>query len=78
MHFSYTQALMSLKYILVIWLGVIFSNTQAAVIFGDQDISKCSYNPFLEVVGLVIDFKCHSHDIIFVKKVIVLILYWPN
>ena len=27
--------------VLVIWLGAIFSSTQTAVIFSDQDISKC-------------------------------------
>ena len=36
-------------YFLVIWLRAIFSSTQTAAIFDDQDISKCSYNLFLVV-----------------------------
>ena len=42
-------ALTVILYFLVVWLGVIFSSTQTAAIFGDQDISKCSYNLFLVV-----------------------------
>ena len=37
-------ALSIILYFLVIWLGAIFSSTQTAAIFGDKDISKCSYN----------------------------------
>ena len=40
----------------MVWLGAIFSSTQTAAIFGDQDISKYLYNLFLvvnELIGLV-------------------------
>ena len=30
-------------YFLVVWLGAISSSAQTAVIFGDQDISKCLF-----------------------------------
>ena len=42
-------ALSVILYFLVVWLGAIFSSTQTTAIFGDQDISKCSYNLFLVV-----------------------------
>ena len=38
---------LSVSYIVLprrVWLGAIFSSTQTAAIFGDKDISKCSYN----------------------------------
>ena len=48
LYFLYTQARRcfewSLYYFLVVWFRVIFSSTQTAVIFGDQDISQCLYN----------------------------------
>ena len=50
--FMYTSiggALSVILYFLVVWLGAIFSSTQTAMIFGDQDISKCLYNLFLAV-----------------------------
>ena len=50
---SYTQARRCFKCYIVlpgcVWLGAIFSSTQTAAIFGDKDISKCSYNLFLVV-----------------------------
>ena len=48
-HTSIGSALSVILYFLVIWLGEIFSSTQTAVIFGDQDISKCLTNLFLIV-----------------------------
>ena len=36
-------ALSVILYFLVIWLGAIFSSIQTATIFGDMDISMCSY-----------------------------------
>ena len=48
-HTSIGSALSVTLYFLVIWLGAMFSSTQTATIFGDQDISKCLYNPFLVV-----------------------------
>ena len=48
-HTSIGSAFSVILYFLVIWLGAIFSSTQNAVIFGDQGISKCSYNLFLVV-----------------------------
>ena len=46
-HFLYTQARRCFKCYIVlsgcVWLGAIFSNTQTGAIFGDKDISKCSY-----------------------------------
>ena len=48
-HTSIGSSLSVILYFLVIWLGVIFSSTQTAVIVGDQDISKCLYNLFLVV-----------------------------
>ena len=42
-------ALSVILYFLVVWLEAIFSSTQTAVIFGEKDISKCSYNLFLVV-----------------------------
>ena len=38
---------------LVVWLGAIFSSTQTAAIFSDQDISKCLYN--LQPVFLIVE-----------------------
>ena len=32
-----------------VWLGVIFSSTQTAAIFGDKNINKCLTNLFLVV-----------------------------
>ena len=53
LYFSYTQARRCFKCYIVLpgqcWLGAIFSSTQTAAIFGDKDISKCSYNLFLVV-----------------------------
>ena len=54
LYFSYTLARRCFKCYIVllghVWLGVIFSSTQTAVIFGDKDIiSMCSYNLFLVV-----------------------------
>ena len=48
---THTQggALTVTLYFLVVWLGVIFSSTQTAAIFGDQDISKCLTDLFLVV-----------------------------
>ena len=48
-HSSIGSALTVILYFLVVWLGAIFSSTQTAVIFGDQDISKCLTNLFLAV-----------------------------
>ena len=48
-HTSIGSALSVTLYFLVIWLGVMFSSTQTATIFGDQDISKCLYNLSLVV-----------------------------
>ena len=44
-------ALSVILYILhgCIWLGAIFSSTQTTAIFGDKNISKCSYNLFLVI-----------------------------
>ena len=39
LHTSLGGALTAMLYFLVIWLGVTFSSTQTAEIFGDQDIS---------------------------------------
>ena len=62
-------ALSVILYFLVIWLRAIFSSTQTAVIFGDQDISKYSYNLFLVVeqtIGISLasfsDLQCHTPD----------------
>ena len=41
-------ALSVILYFLVDWLGAVFSSTQTAAIFGDQDISRL-YNLFLVV-----------------------------
>ena len=54
LYFLYTQARRYFKcycilYFLVVWLGAIFSSTQTAAIFSDQDISKCLTNLFLVV-----------------------------
>ena len=38
----------TLLYFLVVWLRAIFSNTQTAATFGDQDISKCLTSLFLD------------------------------
>ena len=48
-HTSIGGALCVILYFLVVWLGAIFSSTQTAAIFGDQDISKCLYNQFLSI-----------------------------
>ena len=52
-----------------VWLGAIFSSTQTAVIFGDKDIRKCSYNLFLVVertnrinLASFSDIQCHARD----------------
>ena len=73
LHFSYTQARRCFKCYIVLpgrfWLGAIFSSTQTAGIFGDKDISKCSYNLFLVVeqtnrIGLASfsDLQCYARD----------------
>ena len=49
LHTSLGGALTAMLYFLVIWLGVTFSSTQTAEIFGDQDISKCLTTLFLAV-----------------------------
>ena len=53
LYFSYTQARRCFKCYIVlsgcIWLRAIFSSTQTAAIFGDEDISKCSHNLFLVI-----------------------------
>ena len=54
LYFSYTQARRCFKCYMVlhadrVWLGAIFSSAQTAAIFGDKDISRCSYNLFLVV-----------------------------
>ena len=63
------SALSVIIYFLVIWLGAIFSNTQSAMIFADQDISKCLTNLFLvvELTNRIIlasfsDLQCHARD----------------
>ena len=52
-----------------IWLRAIFSSTQTAAIFGDKDISKCSYNLFLAVertnkisLASFSDLQCYARD----------------
>ena len=62
-------ALSVILYFLVVWLGVIFSSTQTAASFGDQDISKCSYNLFLVVqrtnrisLASFSDLQCDTRD----------------
>ena len=56
-------------YFLVVWLRAIFSSTQTAVIFGDQDISKCLTNLFIVVeqtnminLASFSDLQCHAYD----------------
>ena len=58
-----------LLYFLVVWLRAIFSSTQTAAIFGDQDISKCLNNLFLVVeqanrisLASFSDLQCHACD----------------
>ena len=46
-HTSIGSALTVILYFLVVWLEAIFSSTQTAAIFSDQDISKCLTNLFL-------------------------------
>ena len=48
-HTSIGSALSVILYFLVIWLRAIFSSTQTAAIFGDQDISKCLNSLFLVI-----------------------------
>ena len=48
-HTSIGGALTVILYFLVVWLRAIFSSTQTAAIFSDQDISKCLTNLFLVV-----------------------------
>ena len=50
-------------------IRVIFSSTQTAATFGDQDISKCLTNLFLVVertnrisLASFSDLQCHAHD----------------
>ena len=74
LYFSYTQARRCFKCyivlpIVVVWLRAIFSSTQTAVIFGDKDISKCLYNPFLVTewtnrisLASFSDLQCHTCD----------------
>ena len=68
-HTSIGGALTVILYFLVVWLRAIFSSTQTAVIFGDQDISKCLTNLFLVVeqnnrisLASVSDLQCHTLD----------------
>ena len=55
--------------LLVVWLGVIFSSTQTAAIFSDQDINKCLNNLFLVVeqtnrisLASFSDLQCDARD----------------
>ena len=48
-HTSISGALSVLLYFLVVLLGAIFLSTQIASVFGDQTISKLSYNLFVVV-----------------------------
>ena len=48
-HISIDGALPVILYFLVAWLRAIFSSTQTAAIFSNQDISKCLTNLFLVV-----------------------------
>ena len=48
-----------------------FSSTQIAAIFGDKDISKCSYNLFLVVeqtnrisLASFSDLQCHARAVL--------------
>ena len=66
---SIGSALSVTLYFQVTWLGVIFSSTQTAAIFGDQDISKCLNNLFLVIeqtnrisLASFSDLQCHAHD----------------
>ena len=59
-------------YFLVVWLGAFFSTTQTTTIFGDQDITKYSYNLFLVVertdrisLASFSGLQCHAHDLSF-------------
>ena len=68
-HTSIGGALSAILYFLVVWLGATFSSTQTALIFGDQDISKCLCNLFLVVertnrisLAKFSDVQCHAHD----------------
>ena len=63
------SALSVILYFLVIWLGAIFSSIQTAVIFSDQDISKCLTNLFLVVertnrisLASFSNLQCHTRD----------------
>jgi len=47
-HTSIGSALSDILYFLVVWLGEIFCCSQATVNFGDQDISRCLNNLFLQ------------------------------
>ena len=62
-------ALSVILYFLVIWLKVIFFSTQTAMIFSDQDISKCLTNLFLVVertnrisLASFCNLQCHARD----------------
>ena len=62
-------ALSVILYFLVVWLGAIFSSTQTAAIFGDQDISKCLTNLFLVIertnkisLASFSNLQCHARD----------------
>ena len=62
-------ALRVILYFLVVWLGVIFSSTQTAVIFSVQDNSKCLTNLLLVVerINRIIfasfsNLQRHAHD----------------
>ena len=62
-------ALSVILYFLVVWFGAIFSSAQTAVIFGDQDISKCFTNLFLLVertnrisLASFCNLQCHACD----------------
>ena len=68
-HTSIGSALTVILCFLVFWLGAIFSSTQTATTFGDQDISKCLTNLFLVIeqtnrISLVSfsDLQCHARD----------------
>ena len=48
-HTSVGSTLSVILYFLVVWPRAIFSSTQTAAIFGDQDINQCLNNLFLVI-----------------------------
>ena len=66
---KHRQCLTVILYFLVVWLGAIFSSTQTAATFSDQDISKCLTSLFLAIeqtnrisLASFSDLQCHAHD----------------